>query len=121
VDSINRFSAKSEVFIEEGCYIIELRNVRNDPDCSIARARVEPGAKTKLHRLQGTVERYVILEGVGEVEIGDEPPVSVTLFDVVHIPAGVFQRIRNTGPKDLIFLCICTPRFKPEAYEQLAD
>ncbi len=119
MDSINRFSAKSEIFIEEGCYITELRNVGNDPDCSVARARVEPGAKTKLHRLQGTVERYVILEGVGEVEVGGARAVSVGPLDVVHIPKGVPQRIRNIGSKDLIFLCICTPRFKPEAYEKL--
>lgn len=121
MESINRFSAKSEVFIEEGCYITELRNVRNDPDCSIARARVEPGVKTKLHRLQGTVERYVILQGVGEVEVGGDRPVSVSPLDVVHIPAGTPQRIRNVGSGNLIFFCICTPRFVPENYEVLED
>ncbi len=117
----NRFNAESEFFTEEGCYTVELRNVLEDPECSIARARVEPGVKTKLHCLRETVERYVILEGVGEVEVGSEPPASVGPFDVVHIPAGVHQRIKNIGSNDLIFLCVCTPRFRPEAYVRLQD
>jgi mannose-6-phosphate isomerase-like protein (cupin superfamily) len=119
VESISRFRPESEFLADEGCYIVELRNVENDPDCSIARARVQPGVKTKLHCLRGTAERYVILEGVGEVEIGDEPPVSVAPLDVVHIAAGTPQGIRNIGTKDLIFLCVCSPRFRPEVYEKL--
>ena len=119
MESINRFRPASEFLTDEGCYIIELRNVDADPTCSIARARVRPGVRTKLHCLRGTVERYVILEGAGEVEIGEEPPLSVKPFDVVHISAGTPQRIRNVGSKDLIFLCICTPRFRLEAYEKL--
>lgn len=121
MDFVNRFRPKSELLKKEGCYIVELRNVREDPTCSIARARVEPGVRTKWHCLRGTVERYVILEGVGEVEVGDEPPVSVSPLDVVHIPAGMPQRIRSIGSRDLIFLCICTPRFRPEDYETLED
>lgn len=119
MESISRFRPESERLTDEGCYIVELRNVEEDPDCSIARARVEPGVRTKLHRLRGTIERYVILEGLGEVEIGDTPPAPAAPFDVVNIPAGTPQRIRNIGSGDLIFLCICTPRFRPEVYEKL--
>jgi mannose-6-phosphate isomerase-like protein (cupin superfamily) len=118
---VHHFRPESERLTEEGCYIIELRNDEEDPDCSIARARVEPGVKTKLHCLRDTVERYVILEGAGEVKIGDTPPVSVAPLDVVSIPAGVPQCIKNVGSRDLIFLCICTPRFRPEAYETLEE
>ncbi|MDH5265956.1 MAG: cupin domain-containing protein, partial [Betaproteobacteria bacterium] len=35
------------------------------------------------------------------------------------IPAGVAQAIRNTGPGDLVFHCVCTPRFTPDCYESL--
>lgn len=118
---INRFKPESERLSDEGCYIVEMRNLEDDPDCSVARARVDPGVKTKRHRLRETAERYVVLEGVGEVEIGDRPPAPVAPFDVVHIPAGVSQCIRNMGPGELIFLCICTPRFAPENYEGLED
>jgi mannose-6-phosphate isomerase-like protein (cupin superfamily) len=67
------------------------------------------------------VERYVILEGAGKVEVGTEPLATVKPFDVVHILAGTSQRIRNVGSGDLVFLCICTPRFVPETYEALKD
>jgi mannose-6-phosphate isomerase-like protein (cupin superfamily) len=39
--------------------------------------------------------------------------------DVVLIPPACPQRIANLGDTDLIFLAICTPRFRPEAYEDL--
>jgi hypothetical protein len=27
----------------------------------------------------------------------------------------------NTGTDDLVFLCVCSPRFLPEAYEDLGE
>ena len=110
-----------EVFIEEGCYILELSNDDSDPALSIARARVLPGATTRWHRVRDTVERYVILDGMGRVEIGDYPPQEVQAGDVVMIPPSVRQRIANVGDGDLVFLAICSPRFTPEAYEGLED
>ena len=119
--TIKRFQPETETYIEEGCYIVELQNSAADADCSIARARVAPGATTRLHSLNGILERYVILEGQGEVIIGDQPPQSVHELDVVNIPAGVPQSICNTGHADLIFLCICTPRFVTEKYQDLGQ
>ncbi|MFO0252772.1 MAG: cupin domain-containing protein, partial [Betaproteobacteria bacterium] len=92
----------------------------NDPAMSIARARVEPGVTTAWHRVRGTVERYVILDGSGRMEVGDLPPQEVQAGDVVLIPPSVRQRIANTGAGDLVFLAICTPRFRPENYEDAA-
>lgn len=111
----------AEVFIEEGCYILELANSEDDPDMSIARARVEPGVTTRWHRVVDTLERYVILDGTGRVEVGDLPPQEVQAGDVVLIPPSLRQRIANVGPGDLVFLAICTPRFRPEAYEDAGD
>ena len=105
-----------EFYTDERCYITELHNTDADEDCSIARARVEPGVTTRLHRLEGTIERYVILEGTAEVVVGDAAPVEAGVLDVVHIPAGVEQSITNTGESDLVFLCICTPRFRQQNY-----
>jgi len=109
-----------EVFIDEGCHILELANDENDPAMSIARARVEPGVTTAWHRVRGTVERYVILDGSGRMEVGDLPPQEVQAGDVVLIPPSVRQRIANTSAGDLVFLAICTPRFRPENYEDAA-
>lgn len=115
----SRVESDEEYYIEEGCFIQELSNSGDDPDCSIARARVEPGVTTRLHRLNGIAERYVILEGQGRVEIGDLPPTDVRPGNVVLIPPECPQRITNTGDDDLVFLAICTPRFRPDAYEDI--
>ncbi len=104
---------------EERCEIVELSNLAADPAVSIAQARVSPGVTTAWHRLHGTFERYVILEGEGRVEVGDLEPVRVGPGDVVLIPPMCRQRICNDGSSDLIFLAVCSPRFVPQAYEAL--
>lgn len=117
--AIRPFGAVSEAYTEERCYIRELSNTADDPALSIAQARVAPGVTTRWHRLAGTAERYVILEGEGWVDIGALPSTVVRPGDVVLIPPGCPQRIANTGEMDLVFLAICTPRFRPEAYEAI--
>ena len=118
---IKHIDATKEYYFEEGCYINELSNSGEDPDVSIAQARVLPGETTRWHRLHNTVERYVILQGQGEVEIGQLPPSTTGEGDVVLIPAGCRQRIRNTGETELVFLAICSPRFQTDAYEDIED
>jgi mannose-6-phosphate isomerase-like protein (cupin superfamily) len=103
----------------ERCSIVELSNTPDDPAVSIARARVAPGVTTRWHRVLGTTERYVVLEGRGRVEVGNLPPQDVGPGDVVLIPPSCRQRIASVGQGDLIFLAICTPRFRPEAYEDI--
>ncbi|MBI5042105.1 MAG: cupin domain-containing protein [Gammaproteobacteria bacterium] len=103
----------------EGCGILESWNDPDDPQASIAQARVAPGNITRWHALSGVTERYLILRGSGRVEIGDAVPEAVNAGDVVVIPAGVRQRIANTGAEDLLFYAICTPRFTPACYAAL--
>jgi mannose-6-phosphate isomerase-like protein (cupin superfamily) len=62
------------------------------------------------------IERYLIVAGSGTVEIGDLAPASVSSGDLVLIPAGVRQRIRNDGSDDLVFYAICSPRFSAGCY-----
>ncbi len=118
---IFKYRSDTEFSTPERCYIVELYNSEEDEACSIARARVKPGVTTQLHALKGTIERSVILEGEGRVEVDGEDPTIVRTCDVVHIPAGSSQRITNTANTDLIFLTVCTPRFRPEYYENLDD
>lgn len=110
-----REPVERERYTEERCHILESWNDASDPDLSIARARVEPGVTTALHILD-VDERYVILSGRGQVEVEGLPPSEVEPGDVVVIPAGRSQRIQNLGSSDLVFLCLCTPRFVPEHY-----
>jgi len=108
-----------EYFTAEGCHILELANSPDDADVSIARARVAPGVTTRWHRLLGTAERYVILSGRGCVEVGELPATEVGAGDVVCIPPRCRQRISNVGTEELIFLAICSPRFKDSTYEDI--
>ncbi len=107
-----------EYWFHEGCHILEIANHPDDPDVSIARARVEAGGQTAWHRLKGVTERYLVVDGDGVVEIGDTQPAQVKKGDVVIIPPGTRQRIRNPGDTDLVFYAICSPRFTPDCYEQ---
>ncbi|HEY0963275.1 MAG TPA: cupin domain-containing protein [Pseudomonadales bacterium] len=116
---VRLFDAGAEYYFEEGCYINELSNAAEDPAVSIAQARVKPGGVTRWHRLRETVERYVILSGTGRVEVGDLPPREVGTGAVVVIPPLCRQRISNTGSEDLVFLAVCSPRFRPEIYDDL--
>lgn len=115
---LSRFRPETEYWFDEGCWIVEIHNSAHDDDCSIARARVAPGATTALHALDATIERYVILEGEGIVEI-DGVASPVRPLDVATIPAGATQRITNTGSGDLVFLCVCTPRFRESRYRRV--
>jgi mannose-6-phosphate isomerase-like protein (cupin superfamily) len=114
-------SAQAERLTDERCWIRELANHDGDAAASIARARVAPGVTTRWHRLHGIVERYVITAGRGRVEVEGLPPQIVGVDDIVLIPAGQRQRIRNDGADDLVFLAICTPRFRWDAYEDVDD
>jgi mannose-6-phosphate isomerase-like protein (cupin superfamily) len=81
---------------------------------------VPPGVTTRLHAVRGTVERYVLVSGEGIAEV-DGVTTTVGPGDRVLVPADAPQRIANTGATDLLFYCVCTPRFVPEAYLDLGD
>jgi mannose-6-phosphate isomerase-like protein (cupin superfamily) len=111
----------TEFHTAEGCWILEIANDISDPNVSIARARVPPNVTTEWHHLVDVEERYVIISGRGRVEVGDLAPTTVAPGDVVRIPAGTRQRITNVGDADLLFYCVCTPRFIPAAYVASGD
>lgn len=84
---------------------------------SLAHAIVEPGKKTKPHRLK-TSEVYYIIEGSGRMHIGGESQ-DVGPGDTVSIPPHSIQYIENTGQERLIFLCIVDPAWRAEDEEVL--
>jgi mannose-6-phosphate isomerase-like protein (cupin superfamily) len=107
-----------ERYTTERCHVLESWNDRCDPDVAIARARVEPGMTTALHVLE-VDERYIIMDGRGRVDVEGLDVTDVGPGDVVVIPAGRSQRITNTGDVDLVFLCVCTPRFEQRHYHDV--
>lgn len=110
-----------EFLTEERCSISEWLNSEADGALSIARARVLPGETTRWHALDGIAERYLVLEGQGRVEVGDSLVEDVRPYDVVLIPPGMRQRIANTGGGDLVFLALCTPPFRQDAYRDVDE
>jgi mannose-6-phosphate isomerase-like protein (cupin superfamily) len=90
----------NEYFTDERCYILELSNSAADDALSIARARVEPGVRTALHRLNGTVERYVIIEGEGAVEVGGDAPQRVVAGSVLRTPEEAISCSSRSARRD---------------------
>jgi mannose-6-phosphate isomerase-like protein (cupin superfamily) len=107
-----------EFMTPEHCAILESWNDESDGAVSIARARVDPGITTQLHRLN-VDERYIVVQGRGLARVGELDAAEVRPGDVVLIPAGTPQRITNVGDSPLVFYCICSPRFDPTGYEAL--
>jgi len=54
---VKSYRLADEYYFEEGCFIHELSNDPDDPEVSIARARVAPGQITRWHYLRETSER----------------------------------------------------------------
>jgi mannose-6-phosphate isomerase-like protein (cupin superfamily) len=111
-------SDTAEFLTRERCFIREIVNNPDIRDFSLAQVRVEAGVQTELHKLSVN-EWYVIASGQGLMDVGEAPSRAVGPGDIVAIPAGTSQRIRNTGQSDLEFQCICLPRFTTDSYESL--
>lgn len=109
---------KPEIYTSERCYITEILNEDAWPEFSLARCRVVPGVTTQLHAL--TVhEIYVIASGSGRMRVGDAPAFDIGPGSTVTVPKHASQSVTNTGPEDLVFTCVCTPRFSLNCYTSL--
>ena len=107
-----------EVLTRERCFIAELLNDAATPEVSVARCRVPHGVTTERHSL-GVLEIYVIESGCGVLRLGDQPGRNVGPGDSIRIPPGTPQQVTALGDADLVFLCICQPRFTPGCYAPL--
>jgi len=110
---IVKANSLNEFLTPERCFIAENYSSNG---ISVAHARVKPAVTTVLHHLTGIDEIYIILSGRGKVTVGTLEPTEVGAGDVIAIPAGTPQRITNIGKNDLVFYCICTPKFTAGCY-----
>ncbi len=110
---IVKANSLKEVSTPERCSISE--NYSSE-EVSIAQARVKPGITTMAHHLNSVNEYYLIISGEGQVDVGDLKPAKVSGGDMIIIPAGYSQRITNIGNTDLVFFCVCTPKFTADCY-----
>jgi len=119
-EPVFKAGSNEEFWTGERCFFRERINSEAIPEFSLADSRVEPGVVTELHSLSVS-EWYYIVQGSGQMEVGGGPQIEVGPGDTVEIPVGVSQRITNTGEGDLLFQCVCVPRFTPDCYRSLED
>lgn len=82
---------------------------------SLAHGRLEPGRRSKLHRLVSS-EVYYFLAGRGVFRVGDESA-AVEPGMVVYVPPGVEQSLENTGTARIEFLCLVDPAWRQQDEE----
>jgi quercetin dioxygenase-like cupin family protein len=68
----------------------------------------EPGQEHKAHAHEGQDKLYLVLEGAGEVTVGDQTEL-LTTGDLALAPAGVMHSVKNPGPSRLVVLAILAP------------
>jgi len=87
-------------------------NTLNGINYSIAQFTLEPGKKSKHHKMSSS-EIYYILEGSGNLKI-DEEILHLEKDDSAYVPPNSKQFIENTGSINLRFLCIVEPAWKAD-------
>jgi len=68
----------------------------------------EPGQEHDPHAHAGQDKIYLVLEGTGTVQIGDELE-TLTVGDAGFAASGVMHSIRNPGPGRLVVLAVLSP------------
>jgi mannose-6-phosphate isomerase-like protein (cupin superfamily) len=81
--------------------------------CSVAEELLPPGHAVSPHRHRATEEVYYVLEGDGEMTVGDEVA-SVGAGDAIYIPIGAVHTLRNTGDRPMRIVLVCGPAFRRE-------
>jgi mannose-6-phosphate isomerase-like protein (cupin superfamily) len=118
---VKRFSDCKEIAALDGTILRELLNPRHEQadlklDYSLAHAVVRPGQSSIPHRFCEASEVYYIIQGTGRMHVDSETS-DVSVGDTVYIPPMGVQYIENIGDTDLVFLCVVSPSWYPDAEE----
>ncbi|MHC4399482.1 MAG: cupin domain-containing protein [Planctomycetota bacterium] len=107
IHQVPAFTTKDGSEIRE---VLAHRNscIRNQ---TLAEARLPAGSSTTPHYHVKTEEIYYLLEGEGQMRVGEEDR-RVGPGDAVAIPPGAVHQIANTGSTTLKFLCCCAPGYE---------
>jgi len=111
---------RDEIIAGDHTRLRELFNPRKDKielGYSFAVAVIAPGRSSLLHRLK-TSEVYYFLAGRGEMQVGGDVN-RVRPGQVVYVPPGGVQKVKNTGTENLMFICIVEPAWRAEDEEIL--
>jgi len=113
--SVQKESQIKSVQGDEGAQIKQYfhpHNTLEGINYSLAQFTLEPGKKSKLHKISSS-EIYYILEGRGSLKIDGET-YDIEKDDSVYVPPNSKQFIKNSGSTNLKFLCIVEPAWKAE-------
>ncbi len=113
---VKSLSDCTEIVANDLCRLRELLHPNHDGlaiGYSLAHARIEPGARTIRHHLEGASEVYYLISGQGTMHIdGEQRPVAAG--DAIFIPPGAVQFLVNTGDVPIEFLAIVEPSWQTE-------
>ncbi|MCB0559366.1 MAG: cupin domain-containing protein [Phaeodactylibacter sp.] len=110
IHNVPAFTAGDETLIRE---VLHPKNDGLSLGYSLAFATLEPGQASLPHILRDSSEVYVVQKGRGRAFIGEETA-EAGPGDVIFIPAGARQYIKNTGEQTLEFWCIVSPPWSEE-------
>lgn len=112
LSAVEAFRAGDGTWLRE---IIHPRNDGVDLPYSLAWASLQSGEASLPHVLTNE-ELYLFLEGEGAffLEAESRP---VSKGDVLLVPAGARQYLKNTGPGPLEFFCLVSPPWSEEGEE----
>jgi quercetin dioxygenase-like cupin family protein len=72
----------------------------------------EPGQEHAPHAHAGQDKLYLILDGAGVVQVGEQSEL-LSAGDVAFAPSGVVHSIRNPGPGRLVVMAVLAPPPRP--------
>ena len=99
---------------------LESWNDARDPDVAIARARVEPGVVTAALHVLEVDERYLIVtrhRPDGSRRASTRPTSGRATSS--SSPQAARSGSKTPGEDDLVFYCVCTPRFEQHHYHDV--
>lgn len=84
------------------------RTTSDIKQCSLAEEVLPTGARVGRHHHLETEEIYYIMQGSGQMTVGDEVR-EVETGDAIFIPRGHAHTLENTGPAPMVILLVCGP------------
>ena len=96
-----------EAPLKETPHKVEVRGLHSFPHASFVFIKLLPGETLKKH-ITPVDATFYVLEGTGNVEIGDETE-TVKKGDLIFSPAKIAHRLFNDGNDPFAFLVIKTP------------
>ena len=77
-------------------------NVHEEPGFKLKKISVKPGKRLSLQSHEKRSEHWVIVKGIGKVQVGHDFHTLVP-NQHVYIPKKVLHRIENVGTEELVF------------------